>query len=121
MQKERRKKETKREWQGHCLNFLFFLFSSSKSTSQCQHQVKYGSCGDIVFDCSLLIGHLSTTENQSLLCRRDPFLLLNSFLNPLNLAVRLDVKLNLLPSQRFHFDHHFLKIFFSKVLFSECQ
>ena len=58
----------------------------------------------------LVLSDLLSREDKSLLWRRDPFLLLNSLLDPLDLVSGLDVDLDLLASQSLHLDQHLLSL-----------
>merc|ERR1719323_2266019 len=74
------------------------------ASSQRKDQVKNGASLNLVVSRRLLVVHLLSREDESLLRRRDPFLLLNSLLDPLDLVSGLDVDLDLLASQRLHLD-----------------
>jgi len=69
--------------------------------------MEYWSTLDFIISGCFLIIHLLSGENQSLLLRGDPLLLLHTFLDPLYLIRRLDVDLDLFSSERLHFDKHF--------------
>lgn len=68
--------------------------------------MKDRAAGDFVFGGSLIIVHLFTTKNEPLLCRRNAFLLLNAFLDPLNLVCWLNIDFDLLAGERFYLDQH---------------
>jgi len=65
-----------------------------------------GSSLNFVICSSFLVVHLLPREDESLLWRRDAFLLFNTFLDPLNLVSRFDIDLYFLASKSFHLDEH---------------
>eukprot|EP00230_Micromonas_polaris_P003057 CAMPEP_0119209378 /NCGR_PEP_ID=MMETSP1327-20130426/1420_1 /TAXON_ID=38833 /ORGANISM="Micromonas pusilla, Strain RCC2306" /LENGTH=114 /DNA_ID=CAMNT_0007206195 /DNA_START=56 /DNA_END=400 /DNA_ORIENTATION=- len=75
------------------------------ASAQRQHQVKHRPAFDVVVLRSPVIAHLLPAENQPLLDRGDPLLLLQAFLDALDAVTRLDVDFNLLARQGLHLDH----------------
>jgi len=65
-----------------------------------------GAALELVVCCSLLVVHLLSSVDETLLRGRNSFLLLNALLYPRDLVVSLDIKLDLLASEGSHFDLH---------------
>merc|ERR1712137_1370729 len=64
----------------------------TRSTTQTKHQVKGGLLLDVVVGQGAAILQLLTSENQSLLIRRDTFLVLNLLLDILDRVRGVDIK-----------------------------
>jgi len=65
-----------------------------------------GATFELVFACGLVIVHLLSTEDETLLCWGNALLLLDTLLDARDLVVGLNVELNLLAGQGAHFDLH---------------
>ena len=76
----------------------------SAAAAQSEDEVQHRASLNVVLAGLLLVGHLLASEDEALLRRRDPLLLLHALLDPRDEVVRLDVNLNLLASERLHLD-----------------
>lgn len=61
---------------------------------------------DVELACGLLVGHLPTAKDETLLWRGNTRLLLYFLLDSSDLVVEIDIKLNLFACEGLYFDEH---------------
>lgn len=71
-----------------------------------EDEMEDGACCNVELACGLVIWHLSATEDEALLRRRNTRLLLDFLLDPSDLIIKIDVKLNLFACKCFYLDEH---------------
>eukprot|EP01137_Pigoraptor_chileana_P016148 Opistho-2@72733 len=80
--------------------------SSAVTAAQSEHQMQDRSALNLVIGCGLVVVHLLSAEDKTLLCGGNALLLLDAFLHSLDLVGRLNIYLDLFAREGLHFDEH---------------
>jgi len=68
--------------------------------------VQDGARGDVELACGLFVGHLPTTEDETLLWRGNTRLFLYFLFDSGDLVIEIDIKFNLFACEGLYFDEH---------------